>query len=116
MLTIKRLSSKDSDFNDKLADLVAWDEALDESVHRTVKDIISDVRKRGDEAVLELTNRFDQVGASALSELEMPQSRLQEALEGLPTDQREALQQAAARVRSYHEKQAQGGSSWEFTE
>ncbi|MCH2157622.1 MAG: histidinol dehydrogenase [Oleiphilaceae bacterium] len=116
MLTIKRLSSKDSDFNDKLADLVAWDEALDESVHRTVKDIISDVRKRGDEAVLELTNRFDQVGASALSELEMPQSRLQEALEGLPTDQREALQEAAARVRSYHEKQATGGSSWEFTE
>ena len=116
MLNIKRLDSNDSYFDKQLAELVAWDEALDESVHRTVKEIISDVRTRGDQAVLELTNRFDGVGADDVAQLEVAQDRLQAALEGLPADQRKALEEAAERVRSYHEKQAQGGNSWAFTE
>ncbi|KZY92389.1 histidinol dehydrogenase, partial [Oleiphilus sp. HI0073] len=49
-----------------------------------------------------------------VSELEVPRDQLQQALDGLPDNQRTALLEAANRVRTYHEKQAQG--SWEFTE
>lgn len=116
MLNIKRLDSQDVKFRKQLEQLVAWDEALDESVHRTVKGIIADVRTRGDAAVLELTNKFDGVGASSIAELEVPKEQLTQALSQLPSEQRTALEEAAQRVRSYHEKQAQGGGSWEFTE
>jgi histidinol dehydrogenase len=114
MLDIKRLNSKDPDFDAQLSALVAWDETLDESVHKTVKEIIAAVRGRGDDAVIEYTNRFDALNATNVSELEVPRDQLQQALDGLPDNQRTALLEAANRVRTYHEKQAQG--SWEFTE
>ena len=114
MLDIKRLDSIDPEFDAQLTALVAWDETLDDAVHKTVKEIISAVRSRGDAAVIEYTNRFDLLEVGAVSELEVPKEKLQEALDGLPNDQRTALLEAASRVRSYHEKQAQG--SWEFTE
>ena len=114
MLDIKRLDSKDPDFDAQLAALVAWDETLDDAVHKTVKEIIHAIRVRGDEALLEYTNRFDGLNAGSVSELEVPKEKLQVALQNLPEEQREALMEAAERVRSYHEKQAQG--SWEFVE
>lgn len=114
MLDIKRLDSKSADFSAELAHLVAWDEALDDSVHKTVKKIIADVRKHGDTAVLEYTNKFDGTNAENLAQLELPKDALTDALASLPEEQKLALVEAADRVRSYHEKQAQG--SWEFTE
>lgn len=114
MLDIKRLDSTDPDFDAQISALVAWDETLDDAVHKTVKEIISAVRVRGDEAVIEYTNRFDALEATDVAELEVPREKLQQALDGLPDEQRTALLEAANRVRSYHEKQAQG--SWEFTE
>ena len=76
--------------------------------------ILKDVKARGDAAVLEYTNRFDKTNASSLTELEVSQVELQAALNGLPTNQRAALQSAADRVRSYHEKQVM--QSWSYTE
>jgi len=79
-----------------------------------VANILKDVKNRGDLAVLEYTNRFDKTSASHLSELEISQSELQDALNSLPINQREALQAAADRVKSYHEKQVM--QSWSYTE
>jgi len=114
MVDIQRLSFTDPDFDSSLAKLVAWDEQLDASVHQAVKTIIGEVKSEGDEALLRYTRKFDQLEVEDAADLEIPRSRLKEALENLPPEQRKALEVAAARVRDYHERQAQ--SSWQFTE
>lgn len=114
MLNIKRLSSVEPDFQARLSQLLAFEGAQDESVDRTVADILADVKARGDAAVLDYTRRFDKMEAASMAALEMPQSRLREALERLPADQRHALEVSAQRVRTYHEKQKM--ASWSYRE
>lgn len=114
MIQIKRLSSTDTGFNEALATLLAFEDVQDAKLDATVANILADIKKRGDEALLEYTRRFDHLDAAAAAELELPQNRLQQALQGLPTDQRNALEQAAGRVRAYHEKQL--AQSWSYTE
>ncbi|WP_201209029.1 histidinol dehydrogenase [Rhodocyclus purpureus] len=114
MIAIKRFSSADTDFRERLDALLAFEGAQDESVDRAVAAILADVKSRGDAAVVEYTNRFDRLAATSLAELELPASALQAALAGLPDEQRAALEAAAARVRSYHERQPLQG--WQYEE
>ncbi len=113
-IKVRRFSSADSDFDIKLKTLLAFETAQDDSVDEVVASILKDVKKRGDAAVLDYTNRFDKTNASSLAQLEIPKSELIDALNGLPTHQRDALKAAAERVRSYHEKQLM--ASWQYTE
>jgi len=114
MMNIRKLSTKDASFDADLKALLAFETAQDDSIDVVVANILKDVKARGDEAVLEYTNRFDKTSAKNLPELEISQAELTAALNGLPAAQREALQSAAARVRSYHEKQLM--QSWSYTE
>ena len=113
-MKIRRLSTQDKSFDADLKALLAFETAQDDSIDVVVAAILKDVKTRGDAAVLEYTNRFDKTNASSLTELEVSQAELQVALNGLPTNQRTALQSAADRVRSYHEKQVM--QSWRYTE
>lgn len=113
-MKIKRLNSADTGFWQQLDALLAWDSVSDDAVNTTVLEIIADIRARGDIALVEYTNRFDHVHAQFMTDLEMPQQRLKMALDRLPRDQREALETAADRVRSYHQHQKQ--DSWSYTE
>lgn len=113
-MKIKRLSTQSADFQSELKALLAFETAQDDNIDQVVANILKDVKARGDAAVLEYTNRFDKTNADSLTQLEIPQSELQTALDGLPAEQREALQTAANRVRSYHEKQVV--QSWQYTE
>jgi len=73
------------------------------------------VQQRGDAAVLEYTQRFDGMQASTMAELELTQAELKTAFEAIPAAQRDALQAAAQRVRSYHEAQKKAcGESWSY--
>ena len=114
MAEIARLSTRDADFDARLARLTAFDAAQDETVDRVVAAILAAVKRRGDAAVLEYTAQFDGVTAVALAELELPRALLTRARDALPGAQREALEQAAQRVRVYHEKQL--AQSWQYTE
>ena len=113
-MNIKRFSTSDTGFDQDLKALLAFETAQDDKIDNVVADILRDVKTRGDAAVLEYTNRFDRMNAGAMAQLAISQAELQAALDGLPVDQREALQQAADRVRVYHEKQLM--SSWTYTE
>ena len=113
-MKIRRLSTQDKSFDADLKALLAFETAQDDAIDVVVAAILKDVKARGDAAVLEYTNRFDKTNASSLTELEVSQVELQAALNGLPTNQRAALQSAADRVRSYHEKQVM--QSWSYTE
>src|SRR5712691_7297363 len=114
MPEISRLSTAQVDFAERLARLTAFDSALDDGVERTVAAILADVRARGDAAVLEYTERFDGVKVARVAELELPLRELERARSGLERAQRDALEQAAARIRKYHERQR--AKSWQFTE
>jgi histidinol dehydrogenase len=114
MLNIKRFSSAQPDFQARLHELLAFEGAQDESIDQVVAGILHDVKARGDVAVLEYTQRFDRLEVASMAELEMSAARLKKAFEDLPAEQREALQQAAERVRVYHEKQLM--HSWSYTE
>ena len=114
MTEIARLSTRELDFDARLARLTAFDAAQDEAVERTVAEILAAVKSRGDAAVLEYTARFDGVSAATLGELELPRAELARARDALPAAERDALEQAAARVRTYHDKQL--AQSWQYTE
>ena len=113
-MKIRRFSTLESDFERNLKALLAFESAQDDSIDVVVADILRDVKKRGDAAVLEYTNRFDNTNASSIASLEISQAELHAALKSLPEAQRSALQAAADRVRSYHEKQII--ASWSYTE
>lgn len=114
MSLIHRLTSKSPDFTQKLQALLHVDAAEDEAIETAVAQILHDVRVRGDEALLDYTNRFDRVAVASVEQLEIDASIRREALASLPAGQRQALEDAAQRVRSYHERQKQ--DSWTFTE
>ena len=113
-MNIRRFSTADAGFDNDLRQLLAFETAQDDQIDQIVADILCDVKKRGDTAVLEYTQRFDRLTVDNLSDLEIPQAKLKTALDSLPAEQRIALQAAANRVRTYHEKQLM--SSWSYTE
>ena len=114
MLQLNEFTTRDADFDARLARLLVRDSEQDESIERAVADILNDVRRRGDEAVLEYTRRFDRVQAASVAQLEIPRSALQRAFEALPAARRNALVQAAGRIRAYHERQQ--AQSWSYTD
>lgn len=112
---IHRLSTTDADFEARFEALLHWSDEQDEAIEQRVADILSDVRRRGDEAVLEYTARFDALQASSLAGLELKAEDFARAFDAITLAQRQALQQAAARIRQYHERQLQAnGQSWQY--
>ena len=114
MIEIKQLSASQADFWTALEYILAWEGVSDDKVTDIVKEILAEVKSRGDEAVLEYSRRFDRVTAETMSDLEISLDRAKAALENIPSEQRQALEAAAQRVRQYHDHQKQ--SSWSYTE
>jgi len=111
---INQLSTASADFESELMGLLERDMLIADDVTSTVSDIITRVRKDGDQAVLSLTNQFDGFGAEAMSDLVIDVDQLQTALDSISDEQRQALTHAAERIRNYHEKQKQ--TSWQYQE
>jgi histidinol dehydrogenase len=114
MSRIARLSTGDSDFEARFSRLIAFESAFDPQIDAAVAEIIAAVRTRGDAAVLEYTRRFDRIDASSIGALQIPHAELAAALARLPAVERDALEQAAERIRSYHAHQR--SESWSYTE
>jgi histidinol dehydrogenase len=109
------LMTASSDFEHKFKVRQHWSASEDAAIETRVAEILADVQKRGDAAVLECTERFDRLSASSMQALELSQAELKKAFDELPVPQRDALSQAATRVRSYHEAQKKAcGESWSY--
>ncbi|WP_438957952.1 histidinol dehydrogenase [Porticoccus sp.] len=113
-ISILQLSTSDSCFDDRLTKLLAWENVSDQNVEQIVGDILAAVRQRGDQALIEFTNRFDARDVGDVRELEIPASVIAGALAGLPAAERDALELAAERIRRYHQHQKQ--ASWHYRE
>ena len=110
-----RLNTTSPDFEAQFAARLHWSADTDQAIEQRVADILADVKARGDAAVLEYTARFDGLQAASMDELELTQADFKAAFDGLPVAQREALQSATRRVRSYHEAQKKAsGESWSY--
>ncbi len=114
MTDIQRLSTADADFRTRLDALLAWESVSDDRVGQIVAEIIRSVRARGDAALLDYTTRFDRWTPVSPAALEIPRARLEEAWQSIHTTQREALEQASARIRAYAEHQKL--ASWSYRE
>jgi histidinol dehydrogenase len=114
MLKIRKLNAKDVGFQTELENLLAWEGVSNDSVNTVVKEVIKNVRKQGDAALLDYTAKFDNLKLAKGSELEISSEDLKKTFETIPDDQREALILAADRVRSYHMRQV--SESWSYTE
>ncbi len=114
MAEIRQLSTTDSDFDQQLERLLAWESVSDQAVKQTVDQIIADIRARGDQALLEYTSRFDGWEAATAADLEIPRSRLEQAWDRIDEQQQQALRHAAQRIRAYAERQRL--ESWSYRE
>ena len=113
-MNINRLSTSQSDFDLQLNKLLAWESVSDKRVADVVDDILQQVKTRGDAAVLEYTNKFDRRDVKSINELIVSQSELKQALTKISSEQKNALEIAAQRIRDYHQHQLQ--TSWQYTE
>ncbi len=114
MPEIIRLNSRDAGFDAALEKLLDWEQTSDMAVETVVRDIINEVRSRGDAALLEYTQRFDRRSVTNAAGLEIPLADCRLALERIPAEQRAALELAAERVRAYAAHQRL--ESWSYTE
>lgn len=114
-LQLRRLDATAADFEAQYHALFSRMAEENAEIDARAAQILADVQRRGDAAVLDYTRRFDRVDVTSMSALEIPQSELDAALRAVAPQQRDALEQAAARVRRYHERQLQQvGQSWEY--
>jgi histidinol dehydrogenase len=117
-IQIRKFDSSNPAFKQQLSAVLAFEASEDEAIDRAAAQILADVKARGDQALLEYTNRFDRLSASSVTALEIHQSELQAALDRLSPARRAALQTAAERVRLYHERQRSecGSDGFTYTE
>lgn len=112
---IRQLDTRQSDFEAQFQRVLHWSAETDAEIEGRVAGILDDVRTRGDAAVLEYTKRFDGLDAPGMAALELGPAELRAALDAITPAQRAALEQAAARVRAYHERQLEAcGRSWQY--
>ena len=104
----------DSGFSEKFAAILSRGEETSQEIEQTVSDIIADVRRRGDAAVLELTRRFDRLEAASVAELEVSGAEVEAAFGQVSNDDLASLKLAVERVSRFHEKQRQ--QTWLSTE
>ena len=108
------LDMTDTDFDEKFAGILARGEETSHDVEQVVREIIADVRRRGDVAVLEHTNRFDKLNATSVTQLEVTAGEFDAAFAKVSPQEIASLQLAVERVTRFHEKQKQ--QSWLSTE
>lgn len=111
---VRKLDTRSDDFAAQLDELRDWNDAVPEAVETAVRDILRQVRSRGDEALLEFTQKFDRHPATSMDELVIDRARLQQARDNCDPNLVNALEEAAERIREYavHQKM----NSWSYTD
>ena len=114
MPEILRLDTTDSNFLQNLDRLLSWEDASEDRVFETVREILGNIKRYGDKALLDYTRQLDKFKAQKMNDLKIPQKRLRASLEAIPMKQRRLLETAARRIRAYAEHQKL--DSWQYSE
>jgi len=108
-IRIRRLDTAEPGFPTALDAIVHWDVSEDDAINAAARDIIDDVRERGDAALLECTRRFDRLTCRSMVDLVVDPADLRACLDAVGEADRRALEGAADRIRRYHGQQKQAG-------
>lgn len=111
---MRRLDAASATFERELAALLTARSQSSERAERIAAEVVADVYANGDEALLRLSRRYDDLEIDAAAQLELPRSALADAWRTLPNADRQALEAAAERIRRYHERQPTG--AFEYTD
>lgn len=98
---MKILSTKDQNFQSELASIREWQAESDLEVLPIVRGILDAVKREGDAAVLAYTQKFDRHPATSMADLTYGRDQLDQALERIAPESREALEFAVGRLTEY---------------
>ena len=110
--SIRRMHSADEGFTDELDRLIAWEQVSDEQVSTVVTTILADIREKGDQALLDYTNKLDRRTLASLDEACITQEQIEAGYRAVSPEQIHALEVSAERIRDYHLRQRQ--ESWQY--
>jgi histidinol dehydrogenase len=113
-LLINRLNTCDAQFSTRFEQLLAFEAKQDAQIETSVAQILAQVKLRRDAAVMDYTVQFDRWQPKSVADLEIKREQLLDALEQIEPAQRLALEQAALRIKTYHEHQR--AQTWSYTE
>ena len=109
---IRQFSSIDKDFDSKLQKLLDWQKTENSKIDHQVGEILTNVRQKGDIALVEYTNQFDHRNVSSIKNLIVPSDQMSQALQNISEPERSALNVSAERIIEYHEHQKI--NSWSY--
>ncbi len=113
-MKIKYLDISQKNFYQSLKESIDFDAEDNKKIQSIAAEIVSDIRTNGDDSLIRLTNKFDNLSIKESSELELKKSDLKDAYDSLDREQQDALNTSADRVKIYHEHQKQ--ESWSYNE
>jgi histidinol dehydrogenase len=103
-LVMKKIVSKDLDFDTQLEEILSLDRGVPVDIGETVKNIITDVKINGDEALIKLTNKLDSNDLN-LTEILVSNEEIELASKDISDELKQAIQLSHDRVTAYHKKQ-----------
>lgn len=106
------LNTEDADFEARFTALLGQKREDSPDVDAAVAAIISDVRDRGDNAVLDLTAKFDKLDLTPAT-MAFSEAEIDAEIARVSPEDRSALELAAARIRAYHARQMPEDVSWQ---
>ncbi len=105
------LNATTADFETAFEELLNAKREDSPDVDVVVAEIIADVRARGDAAVIDLTEKFDRITLTP-DRLRITAAEIKAAIKDVPAPDRAALEQAAERIRAYHQRQLPEDAEW----
>ena len=105
MADIRQFSSIDKDFDNKLQKLLNWQKTENSKIDHQVGEILTNIRQKGDIALVEYTNQFDNRNVSTIRDLIVSFDQMSQALQNISEPERSALNVSAERIIEYHEHQ-----------
>ena len=102
---IRQFSSIDKDFDNKLQKLLNWQKTENSKIDHQVGEILTNIRQKGDIALVEYTNQFDNRNVSTIRDLIVSFDQMSQALQNISDPERLALNVSAERIIEYHEHQ-----------
>jgi histidinol dehydrogenase len=110
---MKIIHYQDAEFSQAVDRLVNRSDLDLSNKDEVVRQILVEVKDRGDEAVIQFTRKFDG-GDLSLSDMRVTEEEIKQAYEQVTPEQESALRQAAENIRKFHQKQTQ--KSWQVEE
>ena len=113
---VKILNTTDKNFDQNFKNLLKKRDQDDKKIDKKVSDIIRDVRRKSDQAIIDLTNKYDKLSARNFSELIVTQDELSSSLAKVTDKTKTSLKKAISRIKDYHQKQMPRNSMYKDKE